>query len=160
MGLDGFSMGNLGLNATLTSAQMANQAEYLAQKDSEIIIKDVEKLEKEQAVKSKEEEEDEKNQQFNDGFKKNEDEDESGQEDEANSDDNVLNEEITSELIERDFASKDPKEFSVRLNQETDMIELINNKEDKVLETIKAQDLMNMVSKLNGASGILVNRKI
>lgn len=153
MGLDGFSMGNLGLNATLTSAQMANQAEYLAQKDSEIIIKDVEKLEKEQAVKSKEE--DEKNQQFNDGFKKNEDEDESGQEDEANSDDN-----ITPELIERDFASKDPKEFSVRLNQETDMIELINNKEDKVLETIKAQDLMNMVSKLNGASGILVNRKI
>lgn len=158
MGLDGFSMGNLGLNATLTSAQMANQAEYLAQKDSEIIIKDVEKLEKEQAVKSKEE--DEKNQQFNDGFKKKEDEDDSIQEDEANSNDNALNEEITSGLIERDFASKDPKEFSVRLNQETDMIELINNKEDKVLETIKAQDLMNMVSKLNSASGILVNRKI
>lgn len=158
MGLDGFSMGNLGLNATLTSAQMANQAEYLAQKDSEIIIKDVEKLEKEQAVKSKEE--DEKNQQFNDGFKKNDDEADSEQEDETNSNDTNSNEGITSELIERDFASKDPKEFSVRLNQETDMIELINNKEDKVLETIKAQDLMNMVSKLNSASGILVNRKI
>lgn len=158
MGLDGFSMGNLGLNATLTSAQMANQAEYLAQKDSEIIIKDVEKLEKEQAVKRKEEEE--QNQQFNDGFKKNEDEEDSGQEDETISNDTTLNEEITTELIERDFASKDPKEFSVRLNQETDMIELINNKEDKVLETIKAQDLMNMVSKLNSASGILVNRKI
>lgn len=158
MGLDGFSMGNLGLNATLTSAQMANQAEYLAQKDSEIIIKDVEKLEKEQAVKRKEEEE--QNQQFNDGFKKNPDEEDSGSEDEANSNDTALNEGITSELIERDFASKDPKEFSVRLNQETDMIELINNKEDKVLETIKAQDLMNMVSKLNSASGILVNRKI
>lgn len=158
MGLDGFSMGNLGLNAALTSAQMANQAEYLAQKDSEIIIKDVEKLEKEQAVKRKEEEE--QNQQFNDGFKKNQDEDDSGSEDEVNANDTALNEEITTELIERDFASKDPKEFSVRLNQETDMIELINNKEDKVLETIKAQDLMNMVSKLNSASGILVNRKI
>lgn len=156
MGLDGFSMGNLGINANLTSAQMANQAEYIAHKDAEIIIKDVGKLEKEQGIKRKDD--DDENQQFNDGFKKkNEDADE---QEEINSNDSALNEEITTELIERDFATKDPKEFSVRLNPTTDMIELINNKEDKVLESINANDLMNMVSKLNSASGILVNRKI
>ena len=68
MGLDGFSMGNLGLNTDMTSAQMANQAEQLAKKGSEFKIKNVSELLKENGVKEKEEQKQNKN-QFNDGFK-------------------------------------------------------------------------------------------
>ena len=35
MGIDGFSLSNLGLNKNLTSAQLANEAESLARQSSE-----------------------------------------------------------------------------------------------------------------------------
>ncbi len=145
MGLDGFSMGNLGLNIDMTSAQMANQAEQLAKKGSEFKIKNVSELLKENGVKEKEEQKQNKN-QFNDGFK------------ERKNDDN--NNEEQRLLNEKSFENKNPKEFSVRINSETELIELFNNKDEKVLETISAQDLMELVSKMDSASGILVNRKI
>ncbi len=148
MGLDGFSMGNLGLNADMTSAQMAAQAQQLAQKESEVRIKDVTESEKNEMIKRKEEEFEDK-QHFSDGYrKKNEDE----QEQDENGQLSILNEQV--------FATKDPKEFSVRINSESEMIELFSNKEGKILETISATDLMSLISKLNSASGILINRKI
>lgn len=148
MGLDGFSMGNLGLNADLTSAQMAAQAQQLAQKESEIKIKDVTESEKNELVKRKEKEPDE-DQQFSDGFREKK-EDEQEQEDNGQ----------LSLLSENDFVNKDPSEFSVRINNDTEMIELFSNKDEKILETISATDLMSLISKLNSASGILINRKI
>lgn len=147
MGLDGFSMGNLGLNADLTSAQMANQAEQLANKDFEIKIKDIEELAEQQLIKRKEEKS-ENNKQSKENSKKKEDLNDE-QEDE-----------ISGLVDETDFENKDPKEFFVRVNQETEMIELFNKKEERILETISATDLMNLISKLDSASGILVNRKI
>lgn len=145
MGLDGFSMGNLGLNSDLTSIQMANQVEQLAQKGNEVKIKDVTASAEDGGVKRREEESDEKN-QFNDGFR---------EQNHENSEDENKN-----ALIEKDFENKDPREFSVRINPETELIELFNNKDEKILETITAQDLMGLISKLDNASGILVNRKI
>lgn len=144
MGLDGFSMGNLGLNADLTSAQMANQAEQLAQKETEFKIKDVSELVEQKGVTRKKEQSGGKN-QFNDGSGKKKNDDEIKQQ-------NVL--------IEKDFENKDPREFSVRINPETELVELFNNKEEKILETITAKDLMGLISKLDNASGVLVNRKI
>lgn len=151
MGLDGFSMGNLGLNTDMTSAQMANQAEQLARKESMVKIKDVTEADEEGGVKRKEEDEPDKN-QFHDGFKKDEDEEE-----EENSD---KNKESRSLLTDKDFEIKDPKELSVRINSSTEQVELFNKKNERILETISAKDLMEVVSKLDGASGILVNRKI
>lgn len=146
MGLDGFSMGNLGINADLTSAQMANQAEQIARKESEIKIKDVTESAEDEGVKRKKEQSEQDN--FNDGFKKNEEESEEQQE------------ENKSSFKQIDFENKNPKEFSIRINPKTDMVELFNNKEEKILETMSAQDLMELVSKLDSASGVLVNRKI
>ena len=148
MGLDGFSMGNLGLNNDLTSAQMANQAEQLAKKGSEFKVKDVSQLPREKGVRIKEDESESK-QHFDDGFKN-----------KKNDDDDSNNNEEQLALIEKSFENKNPREFSVRINPETELIELFNNKTDKVLETINAQNLMGLVSKMNNASGILVNRKI
>lgn len=144
MGLDGFSMGNLGLNADLTSAQMATQAEQIARKESEIKIKDVTESAEDEGVKRKEHEEQEET--FDDGFKKKKEEPEEEEE------------RPTTKLI--DFANANPKEYSIRFNPETDMVELFNNLEEKILETMSATDLMYLVSKIDSASGILINRKI
>lgn len=143
MGIDGFSMGNLGLNTEMTSGQMAVQAQQLAQKGHEFIIKDVKGMEKDGGVKRKEEG-DESGGQPQGRFKKKKPE----QEEEKNY------------LPDKNFEDKDPKEFSVRLNPETELVELYNTKDEKVLETIPPKDLMELISRLDHASGILVNRKI
>lgn len=148
MGLDGFSMGNLGLNTDLTPAQVANQVETLAQKEFEFKIKDVSQLAQDQGIKRKEG--NSENHNFKDGFKK-----KKNTQEDANEDD--LSAESANEI---DFEAQDPKDFSVRVNPETEMIELFSNIDDKILETISAKDLMNLIAKLNSASGILVNRKI
>lgn len=142
MGLDGFSMGNLGLNTEMSSVQMAAQADQLAQKGNEFIIKDVQEAAKDGGVKRKKEKE-ESGEQFQDGLPRR----------------NNANEEDEKHLTE-DLETKDPKEFSVRLNPETELVELYNNKEEKILQTIPPKDLMELISKLDGASGILINRKI
>lgn len=146
MGLDGFSMGNLGINADLTSAQMANQAEQIARKESEIKIKDVTESAEDEGVKRKEEQT--QDETFDDGFKKKEDESQEQQE------------EVQQPARQIDFANTNPKEYSIRFNSETDMVELFNNQEEKILETMSATDLMYLVSKIDSASGILINRKI
>lgn len=159
MGLDGFSMGNLGLKPELTSAQMATQAEQLAQKESEFKIKDVTNLAKDNGVKRKEESENGKNHQFNDGFKKSEDEEET---DETLSEEGLdyIQDYSPSKLSEKEFESRNPKDFYLQVNPQTEMVELVSSRDGKILETINANDLMGVISKLNGASGILVNRKI
>ena len=53
MGLDGFSMGVLGLNTEMTSAQMANQAEQMAQKESQFKIKNINESAEKNGVKEK-----------------------------------------------------------------------------------------------------------
>jgi len=145
MGLDGFSMGNLGLSTDMTSAQMANQAEQIARKESEIKIKNINEMAEDGGVKRKENQDDDKN-QFDDGFE--------------GKKDNTEENENQSVLSEKDLENKDFKEFSVRINPKTELIELFSNKDEKVLETITAEDLMYLVSKLDSASGVLVNRKI
>lgn len=145
MGLDGFSMGNLGLNADLTSAQMANQAEQIARKESEIKIKDVTESAEDEGVKRKEEQT--QDETFDDGFKEKEESQEQQEEEQQ-------------PAMQIDFATANPKEYSIRFNSETDMVELFNNQEEKILETMSATDLMYLVSKIDSASGILINRKI
>lgn len=154
MGLDGFAMSNLGLSTEMTSAQMANQAEHLAKKESEVKIKDIEESTKDQEVKRKKDEEQDNETPFNDGFTE-----EEGEEPQ-NKDDSDRQNQHKLALVEKDLETHDPKEFSVRINPQTDLVELFNNKEEKILETISANDLMELISKLDGASGILVNRKI
>lgn len=144
MGLDGFSMGNLGLNIDLTSAQMANQAEQLAQKGLEPKVQNIIEASKENGIKSNEEKPDGKN-QFQDGFR------------EKKKDDNPEEQKL---IVEKSFDNKNSKEFSIRINSETGFIELFNNKDETILEVINAQDLMEVISKMDSASGILVNRKI
>lgn len=143
MGLDGFSMGNLGLNTDMTSVQMASHVEHLAKKESEFKIKDISELAEQNLVTRREERSGGKDQYSGDSRKK--------------KDNDVENQDVLSEI---DFENKDPREFSVRINPETELVELFNTKDEKILETITAKDLMGLISKLDNASGVLVNRKI
>ena len=150
MGLDGFSMSNLGLHKEVTSAQMANQAEQLATKDMQFKIKDVTNLAKQKGIKRREgDSEAEKETFFEDGLFQNE---ESYENDEAR--------DAEVKLIEQEFEQKDPREFSVRINPKTEMVELYNNRSKKIIETINAEDLMDLMSRLDSASGVLVNKKV
>ena len=143
MGLDGFSMANLGLHRDLTSAQIASNTEESAKKGTEIKIKDVTNLAERNGIERKEGD----GNAGGGGFsgKKKQQEEEDSQESK-----------ITEEFLEQ----HNPKEFSVRINPNTEMIELFNNKTKKIIETISAQDLMMLISKMESASGVLVNRKI
>ncbi len=154
MGLDGFSMGNLGLNTDLTSAQLVGQAELSAQKDAEFKIKTISESEQDELVKRKEEEEESKQQTFEDGFKNNDETDEDT--DETNDEADLS----PSLISEKDIENSNHKDFLVRINPLTEQVELFSKKDERVLEAMPAKDLMGLVSKLNGASGILVNRKI
>ncbi len=158
MGLDGFSMGNLGLNAELTSAQMANQAEHLAKKETEFKIKDVTTLSEDKGVKRKEENDTPKSFKHSDKQEQEQNQDSEFQDE---SEDSTYGHADTLGFIDEEtFLEKNPKEFSVRINPITGHFELVSKKDNKVLETISPKDLMGLVSHLNSASGILVNRKI
>src|SRR5574344_2091058 len=121
MGLDGFSMGNLGLNTELTPTQLASQVEFSTQKEAEIKIRDPEQSAEDAAVKEKQEQEKQRKQKFE---------------------------------------SKDVKEFSIKLNPQTETVEIYNRETGRTLETMNAKDLSHLVSKLDTASGVLINRKI
>lgn len=150
MSLDGLSLGNLGINTDMTAAQMATHIEQVTQKESEIKIKDVDGLAEENAVRRKKQDEESKK-DFEDGFFEKNDE---------NSEDESEDSEKSSIFNEKFFENSDPKEFMIRINPYTQMVELFSNKEERVLETISPNDLMALISKLDSASGILVNRKI
>lgn len=157
MALDGFSMGNLGLPNEITSAQMANQAEQLAQRDAEIKIKDVSEMAEKHGIKRKED--DSESNQFFDGFKKKQDDEGEDEGIDDSIEEFTIESRAVNNLNEKDL-ERNPKEFSIRINPETEMVELYSTKQDRVLETISPKDLMGLLSKLDGASGILVNRKI
>ena len=138
MGLDGFSMKNISPHNELTSAQLSNNAEALALKGTQRTIKDVEGLAEKQKTKTKDFEQEDEGVYYI--FEK--DEEEQGQ----------------SHFQQQ---KRDPhKQYKVRLNNKTQLIELVDTEQNKVIETILPNDLIKLISKLNETSGILVNRKI
>lgn len=148
MGIDGFSMGNLGLNADLTAAQTAGQAQLEAQKEAEVKVKQLDSSNKEDGVKRKKDDEGSNSQSE---YEENDSNDEPQEDDEHQE---------KSNLKDEDFKDANFKKFKIRVNQASDKIELVNKDNEKVIEEIKAKELMNVMSKLDYASGVFVNKKI
>ena len=79
MSVDGFSIASLGLPKEITSAQVAANAEYVAQMGNEKVVGKIDR-----ALNKKinnDEEKEHKNQYFEDGFKQSDDEEEEKEED-------------------------------------------------------------------------------
>ncbi len=144
MGLDGFSMGNLPIKQEKTSSQMASEAKQLAAKGNNLVIKNISSLAEKQ--KSSKKMMEDQNQEPVYYFEKD------------NIDDGQLNE-SSENRIEYDSVNA-KKKYKVKLNNKTQLIELIDIETGKIIETITPTDLVKLVSKLNSTSGILVNRRI
>lgn len=139
MGLDGFSISNLGLHKEFTSAQLASNADALAKKGTEFSIKNVDGLAKKQKVSEKDSDDDSDNPELS-YYEDDEDNDNEENEDSENQD--------------------EARRYSVKINNSSQLIELIDTENNQIIETISPNDLIKLVSKLNSTSGILVNREI
>ena len=142
MGIDGLAMVNLGLPTESTSSQMANQAEELALRGSEIQVKDIEKSDAKDGINV-----------GKDSRKKHDEGKKKKQKDQSL-------EEKKLEIEDFDFEHDDSRNYSVKINPQTELIELIDNNTQKIIETITADELVSMISKLDNVEGIFVNKKI
>ena len=137
MGLDGLSVSNLGLYRPTSPSEVAFQAERTAQQQAEIVIKQVNEAEKAELDITERDNDEKSNYE--------------GREYEGNDD--------QQEALEDDVL-KNNKKFKVKFNHMNDMVELIDTQTGKVIETIKPEDLISLISKTKDSSGILVDREI
>ena len=149
MGMDGLSMANTGALKESTSADFASRTEQSMQADRTNDAKQVQTLSTNPRIKEKEEDEENKKQQQQQ--KKSDDiEDEYLPTDKESSEEDFDVEEIENPN----------KDFYVKLNAKDDIIELYDSSSDRLIETISGNELIELVKKLNMASGIFVNKKV
>jgi len=137
MPLDGLSFSNSGLFRIITPTEIAMQAEQTAQINAEPTVKKLEEKEKLKPDVEKDKENQEQEGRFTED--ESEDEDSNGQNNEA---------------------QENLKKYKVKFNKLTDMVELVDQKTGRVIETIHPEDLINLIAKTKNASGILVDREV
>jgi uncharacterized FlaG/YvyC family protein len=155
MGLDGFSLASIGLPKDVTSAQASASAEQLAQKGLESKVNNINKT-GDVTISDEEKEKNKGNKNlkdefFQDGFEDNEETEENNEN---------KKEEKASKRSKRKPLLKDAENLTVRFNEASETVELYNKVTNRTIETIKAEDLVDLVSKLDYSSGILVNKQI
>ena len=153
MGLDGFSMSNLGLNRNLTSAQLANVAEDTARQSLEHQIADVDGVGKREKVGKKDEDA-----AFNGTVPfigKNKEDDEESQEDMTDDENQNV---VDSEAYEID---EEEKEETYRFKYNSNgLIEIWDISKNALIKTITPEEAANVCGNFSKVPGILVNREI
>lgn len=152
MGIDGFSMSNLGLNRNLTSAQLANEAEMTANQALENQIADVDGIGKKEKAGRKD-----PDAAFNGtipfiGEPKEKDDEESSNEQEKES---PQEQQMSSSEEEDD----DGNQYHFKLNNEG-LIEVWDSTTDSVVKTISPEDASNTLLHMSKIPGIFVNKEI
>ncbi len=152
MSLDGFSLSSLGLPKDITSAQAAATAEHVAKKGMESKVENIENVMNKRI--SDDDKKDSKDNFFNDGFE--------GEAEENEESENASDEEESENKRrrKRSYLEREAENLKIRFNEKKEMVELFNINNNKTVESIKAEDLIMMVSKLDISSGILVNKEI
>lgn len=155
MGLDGFSMSNLGLNRNLTSAQMANEADVIARQSLENQMADVDGIGKKEKVGKKDEDA-----AFNGmvpfiGEPKKDDDEEAQEENPQQEESQTEEDSSQSEVID----DEDADNLHFRLNAEN-KIEIWDNEKKQVIKTISPEEAANVLHNFAQAPGIFVNREI
>jgi|GEM_PF-2227766 len=139
MPLDGLSFSNSGMYKLTVPTEVNDQVKQISEVQAQTVIKKPEESEK-----LKSELESDKD-QHKDLEGRNTDEDtREGQENAEAEDESYL------------YKNK----YKVKFNQTTDMVELVDQNTGSVVETISSKDLVNLMSKSKGPSGILVDEKI
>ncbi|MCQ2788913.1 MAG: hypothetical protein MJ229_00905 [bacterium] len=143
MGLDGFSMGSIGLNPELASAQAIGQTEFEAMKEGKIEVKSINKSADKDGIKEKDK-----------------DAHSEGQKEQENDENNPNQEELEKQEKLLSLEKESLKGYTMRVNTKNNTIELYNENENRVLDTIDADNLVKVMSKLNHAAGAFINKKV
>lgn len=154
MGIDGFSMSNLGLNRNLTSAQLANEAEMTANQALENQIADVDGVGKKEKAGRKD-----PDAAFNGtipfiGEPKDDDEQEDNPNQEQQEDNNS---EFGEDLDEDD--NDDGDQYHFKLNNEG-LIEVWDTGTNSIVKTISPEDASNTLLNISKVPGIFVNKEV
>jgi uncharacterized FlaG/YvyC family protein len=136
MSLDGISLSTLGLYQPVTPSEVANRAEKSSQELADKVIKEVENAEK---------------------LKLNPEGSNKQQEKEASK--QKKSKEIT-EVEEDIFEENRLNQYVVKFNSSTNLVELVDKTTQAVIETIKPEDLISLMSKSKTHFGILVDREV
>lgn len=150
MGIDGFSMSNLGMHRNLTSAQLANEVEATAKQALENQIADVDGVGKREKAGRKD-----PDAAFNGTIPFiPDDKEEENQEEQSEQEPSQTTKE------EEPVAEEDTKgQYHFKLNAEG-MIEVWDEKTNNLLRTISPEDAAKTFTNLSQAPGLFVNRKI
>ncbi|MBQ2871370.1 hypothetical protein IJE86_06695 [bacterium] len=147
MGLDGFSMANLGQYNRLTSAQMSNEVDLWAAKGNDTQIKDIDGLSSKNGITRKEFDFSETGgQAFMGGDTEAADEDE-------------LMDNPEQEITSEDDPEHGPNRFEMRIDSNSDVVELYDNYLELTVQRLSAKDMLHMIKKFDDPAGILVNKK-
>ena len=152
MGIDGFSMSNLGMHRNKTSAQLSHDAETVARETLEHQMPDVDGVGKREKAGKKDDEA-----AFNgtipfipDGKKKKNKEDET--QDESNDSESLL------EGIDEDDEEDDSK-YRFLLGSD-EMIEIRDNTDNSLIKKISIEQAQKAVGCLDDLPGFLVNKEV
>lgn len=151
MGMDGLSMSNTGMLREATSRDLAAQTEEAIHKEDK--NKQVDKLQTKMRVK----EDGHKGSDAEGEKKENEDEDDEASVYESSEDTEKENEVETLKIADEDLENHT---FYVRITKDGETFELYDKESERLVEKISAQEINQLMLKLNMASGILVNRSV
>lgn len=156
MALDGFSLRQVGLGQDKTSAHMAMNTEHSIKQN--LGFKSVDQIasaEGEKAIKLDDENEKDKE-------KKKKSKKKSSKKAKIKSEDSytLASDNLSANVKDLDFYTKFSDKLGIRMNKNTEVIELFNKETNKVVETISTSDLIKLIDKLKISSGVLVNKKI
>ena len=151
MGIDGFSMSNLGLNRNMNSSQLASEAEATARQALENQIADVDGVGKKEKAGRKD-----PDAAFNGTIpfigEPKEKEDDESQENDSTKQDSTQSE--THVFDEDDEGSQ----YHFKMNEEG-MIEVWDSDTNSIVKTISPEDASNTLLHISKVPGIVVNKE-
>ncbi len=158
MGIDGFSMSNLGMQRNLTSAQLANEVEATAKQALENQIADVDGVGKKEKAGRKD-----PDAAFNGTIPFIPEEEEEDKENEENSSEENQKQDLPNltqqEEQDTDTDKDEGGQYHFKINH-NGMIEVWNTNTNTIMREISPEDAAKTFVNLSQAPGLFVNRKI
>ena len=158
MGIDGFSMSNLGMHRNLTSAQLANEVEATAKQALENQIADVDGVGKKEKAGRKD-----PDAAFNGTIPFIPEEEEEDKENEENSSEENQKQDLPNltqqEEQDTDTDKDEGGQYHFKINH-NGMIEVWNTNTNTIMREISPEDAAKTFVNLSQAPGLFVNRKI
>ena len=160
MALDGFSLRQVGLAQDNTSAQMAmNTEQSIRSSRGTKNVDQIANMDSEKAV-TLDEEKEKDNSRTKTKIKKRVKKKKVKVNGKAESPYTIETESLDSKIKDLYFYTKFSDQLAIRLNRNSEIIELYNKNTNTVVETINTTDLIKLIDKLKISSGVLVNKKI